>query len=214
MGALQARLVFLAFVGLSIAITYNAIYLQDGPHPAPFSADLKDISAAPSGSTGAIKRSRRAAGPSVAGAETIRGIQRQLLSQGYDPGPVDGVNGFLTRASIMAYQHDKGLPVTGEVSERLLKQIVFGESNPLSAGSAKQTIPADTIALVKAVQQILAKMGYDPGPIDGIVGTSTRRAIQNFEQEQKMPAKGRISGRLLKALVRVTGSKLPIIQKS
>ena len=43
---------------------------------------------------------------------------------------------------------------------------------------------------------------------------TTRRAIQNFEQEQKMPAKGRISGRLLKALVRGTGSKLPIIQNS
>ena len=97
--------------------------------------------------------------------------------------------------------------------KRLLKQIVFGESASSSAGSGKQTIPGDTIALVKAVQQILAKMGYDPGPVDGIVGASTRRAIQNFEQEQKMPAKGRISGRLLKALVRVTGTKLPIIKK-
>lgn len=213
MGALHARLVFLAFVGLSIVIAYNAIYLQDGPHPAPFSADLKSMNAAPNGTTGAIRRSRRSPGPSLAGAETIRGIQRQLLSQGYDPGLVDGVNGLLTRAAIMAYQHDKGLSVTGEVSERLLKQIVFGESDPSIAASAKQAIPRETIALIKAVQQILAKMGYDPGPVDGILGASTRRAIQNFEQEQKMSAKGRISGRLLKALVRVTGTKLPTIQK-
>ena len=212
MGALQAKLVFFAFVGLSVVIAYNAIYLQDGPHPAPFSADLKGLESAPGGNTGAIGRSRRLAGSSLASAETVRGIQQQLLSQGYDPGPVDGVNGFLTRAAIMAYQHDKGLPVTGEVSERLLKQIVFGESKSQAVTSDKQAVPKETVTLIKTVQKILAKMGYDPGPVDGIMGASTRRAIQNFEQEQKMSAKGRISGRLLKALVRVTGAKLPAIQ--
>lgn len=212
MGALQARLVFLAFVGLSVVIAYNAVYLQDGPHPAPFSADLKSLDTARDGTTGAIRRSRRSARSSSVKAETVKSIQRQLLSLGYDPGPADGVHGFLTRAAVMAYQHDKGLQVTGEVTEGLLKQIVFGASGPRADSTVKQDVPQETVGLIKTVQQILAKMGYDPGPVDGIMGASTRQAIQKFEQEQKMSAKGRISGRLLKALVRVTGTKLATIQ--
>ena len=38
---------------------------------------------------------------------------------GYDPGPVDGIPGARTRAAIRAFQADAGLPVTGQVSERL-----------------------------------------------------------------------------------------------
>jgi peptidoglycan hydrolase-like protein with peptidoglycan-binding domain len=211
MGALQARLVFLAFIGLSGAIAYNAMYLQDGPHSARYSADVGSLDAdarvdhTATGSAGVPQAQR-------AKAETIRAVQRQLVSKGYDPGPADGVHGLITRAAVMAFQHDNSLPVTGEVSETLLKQIIFGVRAGQNAADGKTEIPHETVALIKAVQDILAKMGYEPGPVDGIMGSGTAGAIRSFEEQQKMPVNGRISGKLLKALISVTGAKLASIE--
>ena len=51
--------------------------------------------------------------------DRIANLQRALHRLGYDPGPVDGIPGARTRAAIRAFQADAGLPVTGQVSERL-----------------------------------------------------------------------------------------------
>lgn len=211
MGALQARLVFLAFIGLSAMIAHNAIYLQDGPHPARFSASVDNLTM----NTGAVTPtpSRKATPlPAVRASEATRSIQRELTARGYHPGPVDGIHGLLTRASIMAFQHDRGMPVTGEASEDLLKAIILGETGAQEASGEKPVIPEETAALTKAVQEILAKMGYDPGPIDGVQGPGTARAIRSFEAQQKMSQKGRISGKLLEALIELTGANLASIQ--
>lgn len=211
MGALQARLVFLAFIGLSAVIAYNAMYLQNGPHSVRYSADVESLNnnarvdRTATGSAGA-PRSR------MAKPETVRAVQRQLASKGYEPGPADGVHGLFTRAAVMAFQHDNDLPVTGEVSEALLKQVIFDSSAGHDTDPGKTEIPEETVALIKAVQEILAKMGYEPGPVDGIMGPGTAAAIRKFEEQQKMPAKGRISGALLKTLISVTGAKLASIQ--
>ncbi len=34
----------------------------------------------------------------------------------------------------------------------------------------------------RQVQQQLAKRGYDPGPVDGVAGPKTQRALRNFQQ--------------------------------
>ena len=49
----------------------------------------------------------------------IATLQRSLHRLGYDPGPVDSILGTRTKAAIRAFQADAGLPVTGQVSERL-----------------------------------------------------------------------------------------------
>ena len=55
-------------------------------------------------------------------SETIRAIQRELRQRGYGAWSSDGVMRPVTRAAIMAYEHDQGLPLTGEASEALLKR--------------------------------------------------------------------------------------------
>lgn len=211
MGALQARLAFFGFVAISAMIAHNAIYLQDGPNPARFSASVDNLTM-----TGTVNparaRPKPAPRPPVGISELTRSIQRELTARGYHPGPVDGIFGLLTRASIMAFQHDRNMPVTGEASENLLKAIILGGSIAGSASREKTVIPEETTALIRAVQQILAKMGYDPGPVDGLMGPGTARAIRGFEEQQKMPQKGRISGKLLQSLIDVTGADLASIQ--
>lgn len=214
MAALQARLVLLTLVGLTAAISYNAIYLQKGQHPAPFTAELGKTSppsrtarrAAPrtTASTG-----RRKSRSTLVRSDTIRAIQRELATRGYDPGPVDGVQGVLTRAAVMAYQHDKGLPVRGEADAKVLEHLVLGKAATKPKRAAAPT-PTDTIALVKSVQQVLAEMGYNPGPVDGIPGAGTRTAIERFERAHRLKATGRISGKLLREIMRVTGVKVSL----
>jgi len=51
-------------------------------------------------------------------------IQKLLLQLGYDPGPADGLIGGQTRAAILRYQLDSGLPPDGMPSESLRARIV------------------------------------------------------------------------------------------
>jgi uncharacterized protein involved in outer membrane biogenesis len=50
-------------------------------------------------------------------------VQRQLFALGYDPGPIDGVAGPLTRKAIRKYQADHRHPVEDRVSQSLLRRL-------------------------------------------------------------------------------------------
>ncbi len=45
--------------------------------------------------------------------DTISGIQQRLKSLGYDPGPIDNVNGPKTQRGVRAFQYDQKLQVDG-----------------------------------------------------------------------------------------------------
>lgn len=49
-------------------------------------------------------------------AEMVRAAQRELRDEGYYSGPIDGVSGPKTRASLREFQIDKDLPVTGTLN--------------------------------------------------------------------------------------------------
>jgi hypothetical protein len=53
---------------------------------------------------------------------TIRTIQGALRSRGYDPGPEDNVMGTRTKAALVQFQKDKGLP-TGNLNIETLKAL-------------------------------------------------------------------------------------------
>lgn len=204
MGAVQARIVFLAFVGLTLTVCYNAIFLQKGRHPAPITVETTQ-----SLPTKKPSLSEPRVGGGNTGSDVVKAIQRELTAKGYDPGETDGIEGVLTRAAVMAYQHDNGLPVTGQSSSELLQNVVLGNGNSGTRSTIDGTIPPETVNLIRGVQQILAELGYGPGPVDGVFGASTQKAIEAFERERGMTVKGRISGKLLRELMRVTGTRLP-----
>jgi hypothetical protein len=52
-------------------------------------------------------------------------------------------------------------------------------------------------SLVVQVQRRLASAGYYSGPIDGVIGRGTRRAIRAFERSHGLPIDGTIHRRLL-----------------
>jgi len=55
--------------------------------------------------------------------DTLLAVQDVLARAGYYAGPIDGIIGPGTRAAIIAYQEDFGLPVTGHVDTPLLQSM-------------------------------------------------------------------------------------------
>ena len=75
----------------------------------------------------------------------------------------------------------------------------------LSDGEPKLLATPDiTASLVRLVQRHLADLGFDPGPIDGLMGPRTRAAIERFERDQGLPESGEISFELLDRIRRAT----------
>ncbi|WP_053956499.1 M14 family metallopeptidase [Inediibacterium massiliense] len=53
---------------------------------------------------------------------------------------------------------------------------------------------------VMEIQALLKKIGYDPGPIDGIFGTKTEEAVKNFQRDNGLTPDGIIGPQTYKAL--------------
>ena len=53
---------------------------------------------------------------------------------------------------------------------------------------------------VKEVQKALMNKGYYNGPIDGVAGDKTRSGVKEFQQDEDLPATGRINAATLQRL--------------
>ncbi len=59
---------------------------------------------------------------------------------------------------------------------------------------------------VRKVQETLRDKGYDPGPIDGVMGSQTRAAISQYQKSENLPVTGHLDG--------ATAGKLGVGQES
>jgi len=71
-----------------------------------------------------------------------------------------------------------------------------GERSPADGDSAKPKID------VRRIQALLAELGHDLGPIDGLMGRRTASAIRSFQTAEGLSVDGRIDAGLLAALER------------
>lgn len=63
--------------------------------------------------------------------------------------------------------------------------------------------PAGSIASedrVAAAQRRLSELGFEPGPIDGLMGPRTREAVRSFQRAKSLSPDGRLNAKTLKAL--------------
>ena len=51
-----------------------------------------------------------------------------------------------------------------------------------------------------AAQSALARLGYDPGPPDGLIGVGTRQALRSWQKDQRLPADGYLTPALVARL--------------
>ena len=231
----QARVALGAFLLLATGVTGNALYLQsaavDGGARKGRSAPKSDPPPhrAPAGPADGPKRAtplkpgpNPAPGHGPMGAETnlevppdeadadaVRGIQRELERRGYGPVVADGVMRPAARAAVMAFEHEHRLPLTGEATQALLKHLVFGIPPAAQTDGAPEVRSPHARALIKDVQRLLASRGYRPGTIDGRLSAETVKALREFEADQGLQPKGRISAQIVARLQDSGSAKRP-----
>jgi peptidoglycan hydrolase-like protein with peptidoglycan-binding domain len=132
--------------------------------------------------------------------ETVREVQAELNRRGYGPLTADGIMRPAARAAVMAFEHEHRLPLTGEASQELLKQLLFGAPPAAGAAGLPEVRSPQAQALITDVQRQLAARGYRPGAADGRLSAETIAAIRTFEADQGLVPKGRISAALLDKL--------------
>lgn len=74
------------------------------------------------------------------GDATIQYYQQQLYNQGYDPGPIDGLNGPFTRRAVSDFQRANGLTVDGILGPRTKAALdaASGQAAPVSGWSGSR----------------------------------------------------------------------------
>jgi peptidoglycan hydrolase-like protein with peptidoglycan-binding domain len=133
-------------------------------------------------------------------ADTVRAVQAELNRRGYGPLAVDGEISPQARAAIMAFEQDHRLALTGEASQALLKQIVFGTPAAAGPSGPAEVASPHAQAVIKHAQRLLADRGYRPGATDGRLSAATVAAIRTFETDQGLVPKGRVSAVVLERL--------------
>ena len=128
-------------------------------------------------------------------ADRVQRAQQILSGLGYYEGTVDGVAGPGTRGAVQRFQDDNGITPTGQVDDYtwgVLQQRMASGTGVAAAPGADESI--------QQAQQILTSLGYDPGPIDGQMGSKTRNAIQAFQNASGLTANGQLNAETMTAL--------------
>lgn len=136
--------------------------------------------------------------------DTVRAIQRELKELNLYPGQIDGKPSLLLSAAVMAYEQAQALPMTGEASQSLLRDLIVGPSTTASASSAGIAPGSAAERVVRDIRQKLVGLGYAPGHVEGRLTLELIQAIRAYERDVGLPQTGRISAGLMIQLQRST----------
>lgn len=198
------------------SISFNALYLQKGPHPAPIFAAIP-VQAPSAAPRAPIAQATSAPDlPAPSRMRLVSDIQRELGRRGYYDGAVDGIWGAKTDAATRDFVQATGLKMIPEASDSLLRAVV-ASSVKAQGGLVASPQPArnDPIAeliappkRVLAIQRALADFGYGQIKPSGNYDADTRVAIEKFERDHRLPVTGEISDRFVRELAAMTGRPL------
>ncbi len=132
----------------------------------------------------------------------VTGLQQRLRAHGFTPGKIDSVYGPRTTAAVRDFQAAKGLDVTGVVDRTTWQALMEDpqiailtkpdNTNTLSKGSRGTD--------VRSLQERLEAKGYNPGPIDGIFGSRTLAALNEFQIANGLEVSSAVNEATLQAL--------------
>lgn len=209
-------------------IFVNAVWYQNGSHPAPLFATrtINTVMPIDEKKTASVvkevvktKAITAPAEVSASSKEVLREVQTALSVRGYYQGKLDGVYGSRTKKAISQFQKDHSLKQDGKASVRLLTQVLMSASArpaevpvPKKSELVQKPTPVKTVAvsnakpeeqadgLVARIQSGLRAYGYDDLVVDGRMGQQTATAIQRFQLDYGMKITGEPSSTVLKKL--------------
>lgn len=139
-------------------------------------------------------------------------IQQHLRAAGFDPKHVGGKFDERTGAALKAFQRHAGLPATGTVDAATWKSLKNSFILTKSAANPAQSVGERSRA-VKTTEQLLKKMGFNPGKIDGLFDKRTLNAVKKYERKEGINVDGRVDPKQLSRMVKdskeVTSSPPP-----
>ncbi len=118
------------------------------------------------------------------GSPRVRTLQRDLERAGERPGAIDGRYGPITQHAVARFQADRGLILDGIAGPQTLGALAHPELLP-GAGYPDGGSPE-----VRMLQRRLAAAHEHPGPIDGLYGPRTDRAVKRWQHTHHQPATG------------------------
>ena len=167
---------------LVTGIILNAVMFQTGRHPAPLF-----------GGPGITTAAMKPATPPMPAPRPASVAQAAQVASAPAPAPS-------TRASEpLAPAPRAAEPVPAAGKKDAIAALLKGE------GIADPVLPP---ARVAAVQKALIKTGFILRA-DGVMGATTRQALERFEQERKLPVTGDLSPRTLRELAAQSGVAIP-----
>lgn len=130
----------------------------------------------------------------------VADMQQRLATIGLlGKADVDGVYGDETAIAVRAFCRQAGMPagtdVDGEVWQALAES-----SGQLGDRSLYLRMPYFHGHDVRELQHALGVLGFDPGPIDGIFGAFTERALRKFQMNMALPSDGIVGALTFEAL--------------
>ena len=132
-------------------------------------------------------------------------IQRFLTNNGFNPGPIDGQSGPKTINAIKAFQQENGLladGIAGNRTKAAMRDYSGCSSNSTCSARDNTGAKLDTI---EGIQTFLANNGFNPGIIDGKIGSYTREAIKSFQRKVGLIPDGEVGARTKSAMLSYTG---------
>jgi peptidoglycan hydrolase-like protein with peptidoglycan-binding domain/DNA-binding CsgD family transcriptional regulator len=145
-------------------------------------------------STGLLARGAGYATPS--GSDGVRAIQRRLGELGFRPGPVDGLFGPRTEHAVLAFQRRHGLAVDGIVGPQTWTHLRYHRTEPFAGLGAGYSRPGGS-DLTREIQRRLRVLGFQPGPVDGLFGPRTERAVRDFQESRGLDPDGLVRAETL-----------------
>jgi len=76
-----------------------------------------------------------------------------------------------------------------------------GQERPPPSSDTGGPYPDENASRIAGLQRALGRLGYNPGPADGVLGARTRAAIRAFQADAGLPVTGRLSERLDSAVL-------------
>ena len=136
---------------------------------------------------------------------SVLDVQQFLVNNGFNPGPVDGQSGPKTKAAIKEFQQKNGLfadGIVGNKTKAAMKTYTGCESGNVCKARDNTGAKLDSVA---GVQTFLANNGFNPGIIDGEMGSYTREAIKAFQRKVDLIPDGVAGTRTKNAMKAYTG---------
>ena len=222
----RVRLTLLAIMALFLATAGNALFLQerarvpaptwagriqpDKPAPPVIPPEAASVPAsapatAPAPMTAVFAAPPAPQQPAESPAQRlVTALERELSQRGYADQLKARSNGL--RLAVLAYEFDAGMPLTGQPTETLLKQILF-DLNQAPHGAFADRAEVNP-RLVMEIQKALLGLGFFRGTLSARMDILTSGAVKDFERHRGLQLTGRLNEATLLELIAYSGQPL------